>query len=114
MGRSNNPATISWSETGANASIYLFYRKYNGDLRAMSSYLEKFDISAVKIVNVHPDNQAKYNLRTVMAVIDPKKGAPIAPRLTPIFLVCLSRTSTAVVVSELPTSSTAHQSYSLG
>ena len=71
------------------AKIYLFYRKCNGDLRAMSSYLEKLDISAVKIVNVHPDNQAKYNLPTVMAVIDPKKGAPIAPRLTPIF-PCLS------------------------
>jgi alanine dehydrogenase len=31
---------------------YLFYHKYNGDLRAMPSYLEALDISAVKIVNV--------------------------------------------------------------
>jgi len=63
------------------AKIYLFYKKYNGDLRAMPSYLEEPDISAVKIVNVHPDNRAKYGLPTVMAVIvliDPKSGAPIA------------------------------------
>jgi alanine dehydrogenase len=63
------------------AKIYIFYNKYNGDLRTMPSYLEKLDISAVKIVNVHPDNRAKYNLPTVMAVIvliDPKNGAPIA------------------------------------
>ncbi len=35
----------------------------------------------MKIVNVHPDNRAKYKLPTVMAVIvvvDPKNGAPIA------------------------------------
>lgn len=63
------------------AKIYIFYKKYNGDLRTMPSYLEKLDVSAVKIVNVHPDNRKKYNLPTVMAVIvliDPKNGAPIA------------------------------------
>jgi len=63
------------------AKIYLFYKKYNGDLRAMPSYLEELDISAVKIVNVHPDNRTKYGLPTVMATIvlvDPKSGAPIA------------------------------------
>jgi alanine dehydrogenase len=63
------------------AKIYIFYKKYNGDLRTMPSYLEKLDVSAVKIVNVHPDNRTKYNLPTVMAVIvliDPKNGAPIA------------------------------------
>lgn len=61
------------------AKIYLFYKKYNGDLRTMPSYLESLDVSAVKIVNVHPDNRAKYNLPTVMAtiiLIDPKSGAP--------------------------------------
>ena len=42
------------------AKPYLFYKKYNGDLRTMPSYLEKLDISAVKIVNVHPDNPSKY------------------------------------------------------
>ena len=63
------------------AKLYLFYKKYNGDLRTMPSYLEELDISAVKIVNVHPDNRTKHHLPTVMAVIvliDPKSGAPIA------------------------------------
>lgn len=63
------------------AKSYLFYKQYNGDLRTMPSYLEELNISAVKIVNVHPDNKMKYNLPTVMAVIiliDPKSGAPIA------------------------------------
>jgi alanine dehydrogenase len=60
---------------------YLFYHKYDGDLRVMPSYLEKYDISAVKIVNSHPENRAKYNLPTVMAVVvlvDPKNGFPLA------------------------------------
>jgi alanine dehydrogenase len=63
------------------AKLYLFYKKYNGDLRAMPSYLEGLDISAVKVVNVHPDNRTKFNMPTVMAtliLIDPKNGAPIA------------------------------------
>ena len=63
------------------AKIYLFYPKYNGDLRAMPSYLENLDISAVKVVNVHVDNKEKYGLPTVMAVIvlvDPKTGFPLA------------------------------------
>ncbi len=60
---------------------YLFYYKYNGDLRAMPSYLEALDISAVKIVNVHPNNMKLYNLPTVMAtiiLIDPRNGAPLS------------------------------------
>ena len=60
---------------------YIFYNKYNGDLRVMPSYLEGLEISAVKVVNVHPDNPSKYRLPTVMATIilvDPKNGAPIA------------------------------------
>lgn len=63
------------------AKNYLFYKKHNGDLRTMPSYLEELKISAVKIVNVHPENKIKYSLPTVMAVIvliDPKNGAPIA------------------------------------
>ncbi len=63
------------------AKLYLFYRKYDGDLRAMPSYLEALDVSAVKIVNVHPNNRTKYSLPTVMAVIvlvDPKTGGPMA------------------------------------
>jgi alanine dehydrogenase len=61
--------------------IYLSYSKYNGDLRAMPSYLERLDVSAVKVVNAHPDNQAKFGLPTVMAIIiliDPRNGAPLA------------------------------------
>ena len=63
------------------AKPYLFYAKYNGDLRAMPSYLEELDISAVKIVNVHPENPVRYKLPTVMAtivLIDPKNGGPLA------------------------------------
>jgi alanine dehydrogenase len=63
------------------AKIYIYYKKYNGDLRAMPSFLENLDTSAVKIVNVHPDNRTKANLPTVMAIIvliDPATGAPIA------------------------------------
>jgi alanine dehydrogenase len=63
------------------AKIYLYYRKYDGDLRAMPSFLENLDVSAVKVVNVHPQNPAKHGLPTVMAVItliDPSTGAPLA------------------------------------
>ncbi|MBS7649940.1 MAG: alanine dehydrogenase [Candidatus Bathyarchaeia archaeon] len=59
---------------------YLYYDKYNGDLRVMPAYIESMDVSAVKVVNVHPDNRA-FNLPTVMALIiliDPKTGAPQA------------------------------------
>ncbi|MEM4425698.1 MAG: hypothetical protein QW335_06940, partial [Candidatus Nezhaarchaeales archaeon] len=31
--------------------VYLFYAKYDGDLRVMPSYLENLEISAVKVVN---------------------------------------------------------------
>jgi len=61
--------------------IYLTYDKYNGDLRAMPSYLERLGVSAVKVVNSHPDNPKKFKLPTVMATIvlvDPENGAPLA------------------------------------
>lgn len=60
---------------------YIFYHKYEGDVRVMPSYLEKYDVSAVKIVNSHAKNREKYGLPTVMAVvmlIDPKNGFPLA------------------------------------
>ena len=41
------------------AKIYLYYKKYNGDLRAMPTFLEDLGISAVKIVNVHPEKRAR-------------------------------------------------------
>jgi alanine dehydrogenase len=59
---------------------YLFYKKYDGDLRVMPSYLEALNISAVKVVNVHPKNREN-NLPTVMGtivLIDPSTGAPLA------------------------------------
>ncbi len=63
------------------AKIYLFYKRYDGDLRTMPSYLEGLDVSAVKIVNVHPQNRSRHDLPTVMAVVvlvDPATGAPTA------------------------------------
>jgi alanine dehydrogenase len=59
------------------AKTYLYYEKYDGDLRVMPAYMESMDVSAVKVVNVHPENR-KFKLPTVMAVIlliDPKTGA---------------------------------------
>jgi alanine dehydrogenase len=61
--------------------IYLFYSRYGGDLRVMPSYLEELDVSAVKVVNVHPENRRRFGLPTVMAIvllIDPKSGFPLA------------------------------------
>jgi len=61
--------------------VYLFFTKYNGDLRVMPSYIERLDVSSVKIVNVHPDNPAKRGLPTVMALVvlvDPKTGFPLS------------------------------------
>ena len=59
---------------------YLYYRKYDGDLRTMPAYLEELDATGVKVVNVHPANPSA-GLPTVMAVVilnSPKTGAPIA------------------------------------
>jgi len=77
---------LAFAEKGLNRvqmppKPYIFYEKYNGDLRAMQSYLEGLDISAAKVVSVHPENRAKHHLPTVMAtliVTDPRNGAPIA------------------------------------
>jgi len=63
------------------AKPYLFYRKYDGDLRVMPSYLERLGVSAVKVVNSHPNNPSRFNLPTVMAtiiLIDPRNGTPLA------------------------------------
>jgi alanine dehydrogenase len=56
--------------------MYLNYQEYNGDLRTMPAYLENLDISAVKVVTVHPGN-SRFGLPTVNATIllvDPKDG----------------------------------------
>jgi len=60
--------------------VYLFFTRYDGDLRAMPAYLEGLDIAGVKIVNSHPKNPIRYGLPTVMAVIyliDPRTGRPL-------------------------------------
>jgi alanine dehydrogenase len=60
---------------------YLHFKQHNGDLRTMPAFLERLDISAVKIVNVHPNNMKQHGLPTVMAIIhlvDPKTGKPLA------------------------------------
>lgn len=60
---------------------YLFYHKYNGDLRSMPSYLERLDVSGVKIVSVYPDNKERHSLPTVMALfilVNPQNGFPMA------------------------------------
>jgi len=59
---------------------YLYFKKYDGDLRIMPSYLEGLNEAGVKLVNAHPNNPEKYGLPTVMATImlfDPKTGAPV-------------------------------------
>jgi len=61
--------------------VYLFYEKFGGDLRTMPSYVEDMDVSAVKIVNVHPHNAEQFGMRTVMALlvlVSPHTGAPLA------------------------------------
>jgi alanine dehydrogenase len=58
------------------SKMYLYYPKYEGDLRIMPSYLPALNVSAVKIVNVHPQN-SRFGLKTVMAsllLIDPQTG----------------------------------------
>ncbi len=77
---------LAFAEQGMNrvqipSKVYMYYQKYNGDIRAMPSYLEGLDISAVEILNVHENNKAKFKLPTVMAtviMIEPKNGLPIA------------------------------------
>jgi len=58
---------------------YLYFSKYQGDLRTMPAYIESLDIAGVKIVNVHPLNPSLHSLPTIMATIlifDPRTGKP--------------------------------------
>jgi len=66
------------------AKKYLYFNQDNGkspgDLRIMPCSVIG-SIAGVKAVNVHPDNPEKFNLPTVMAVIeliDPDNGYPLA------------------------------------
>ena len=59
---------------------YLYFSRYDGDLRTMPAYLEGQDLAGVKIVNVHTRNQ-EIGLPTIMALLvlnSPKTGAPLA------------------------------------
>ena len=59
---------------------YLYFTRYDGDLRTMPAYLEGQDLAGVKIVNVHTRNQ-EIGLPTVMALLvlnSSKTGAPLA------------------------------------
>ncbi|MFQ5887642.1 MAG: alanine dehydrogenase, partial [Candidatus Hydrothermarchaeales archaeon] len=59
---------------------YLYFERYNGDLRTMPAYIEALEMAGAKIVNSHPGNPSK-GIPTVMAVVilnDPKTGAPLA------------------------------------
>lgn len=59
---------------------YLYFTRYDGDLRTMPAYLEGMDFAGVKIVNVHEKNPAE-GLPTVMAILvlnSPRTGAPLA------------------------------------
>jgi len=75
-------AFLDYSSGGVQmpAKNYLYFKKYNGDLRIMPAYSDELDIAGTKIVNVHPDNPKK-NMLTVMASIllnDAKTGIPIS------------------------------------
>ncbi|VVB73098.1 Alanine dehydrogenase [uncultured archaeon] len=59
---------------------YLYFPKYDGDLRTMPAYLDSNEQAGVKIVNVHARN-SKIGLPTVMALLvlnSPQTGAPLA------------------------------------
>jgi alanine dehydrogenase len=60
--------------------IYLEFREYDGDLRAMPCYIEGRRVAAVKLVNSHPRN-LEQGLPTVVAttlLFDPATGLPRA------------------------------------
>ncbi|MDJ0274793.1 MAG: alanine dehydrogenase [Aigarchaeota archaeon] len=59
---------------------YLYFTKYDGDLRVMPSYIESLEVAGVKVVNSHPLNPERYGLPTVMALlvlVNPPDGRPL-------------------------------------
>jgi len=63
------------------AKSYINFPK--GDMRSMPAYIhgQGFDVAGIKSVNVHPENNMKHGLPTVMAVViltDPETGFPLA------------------------------------
>ncbi|SHG44414.1 L-alanine dehydrogenase [Halobaculum gomorrense] len=62
---------------------YIDLPKYNGDFRSMPAYLDagEWDAAGVKWVNVHTDNEADFDLPTVMGTMiysDPRNAFPLA------------------------------------
>ncbi len=60
---------------------YLFFEKFDGDLRVMPGYLEALHVAGVKIVNSHPRNQERHGLPCVVGTLllaDPSTGVPLA------------------------------------
>ena len=62
---------------------YIDLPAYNGDFRSMPAYLDAgdWDAAGIKWVNVHPDNEEKYDLPTVMGTMiysDPRNAFPLA------------------------------------
>ena len=65
------------------AKSYIELPEYNGDFRSMPAYMDAgdWDAAGVKWVNVHPDNEEKYDLPTVMGTMiysDPENAFPLA------------------------------------
>ncbi|ESP87710.1 ornithine cyclodeaminase family protein [Candidatus Halobonum tyrrellensis] len=62
---------------------YVDLPQYNGDFRSMPAYLDagEWDAAGVKWVNVHTDNEAEYDLPTVMGTMvysSPETAFPLA------------------------------------
>ncbi len=62
---------------------YIDLPQYNGDFRSMPAYMDAgdWDAAGIKWVNVHPDNNEKYDLPTVMGTMiysDPENAFPLA------------------------------------
>lgn len=66
-------------ETLMPAKVYLDLSRYDGDFRAMPSYVN--GSAGVKWVNCHPENAGRHGLPTVIGMYilsDPDSGAPLA------------------------------------
>lgn len=66
-------------QTVMPSKVYLTLDKYEGDFRAMPSYMD--GSAGIKWVNAHPNNPQKFNLPTVMAsyiLNDPANAKPLA------------------------------------
>jgi len=65
------------------AKSYIDLPRYDGDFRSMPAYLatDAWDAAGIKWVNVHPENEARFDLPTVMGTMiysDPETAVPLA------------------------------------